>query len=289
MNDMEEKTYDTGSVPLNYAEGNNRGDSLLLLHGGSSRWQSFENIIPDLSSSWHIYALDLRGHGKSGRVYHGYNIEHYMKDVVSFIQGCIEKPTIIFGHSMGGMVALMVASYYPDKVKGIVIGDSPISRQVLKEHFNRQREMTILWRDLAKTGDIKKIVAALKKMPIPIPGQKDPVPASEIFGKDHPWFNFMGESLRQNDPDMLSSIIDRFDETYCKYNVYELLVRIKCPVLILQADPEQGGLIRDEDVEKAMNVLPHVQHIRFHGVGHALHMQNKEEVLKALIPFFRNI
>ena len=65
---MKETAFDTGKVRINYAEGPSSGPPLVLLHGGSAWWQDFTPIIPDLASHWHLFAPDLRGHGKSGRV-----------------------------------------------------------------------------------------------------------------------------------------------------------------------------------------------------------------------------
>ncbi|MFY9662418.1 MAG: alpha/beta fold hydrolase, partial [Terriglobales bacterium] len=71
-----ERTFDIGegqlAVRLNYAEGPAAGPPLVLLHGLGRRWQVFLPLIPALSMRWHIFAVDLRGHGKSSRVSRGY-------------------------------------------------------------------------------------------------------------------------------------------------------------------------------------------------------------------------
>ena len=64
---LTERTFDAGDVSLNYAEGPPAGPPLVLLHGSSLRWQHFLPVIPLLGWRWHLYALDLRGHGRSGR------------------------------------------------------------------------------------------------------------------------------------------------------------------------------------------------------------------------------
>ena len=61
---LTEQSFNTGTVTINYAEGGASGQPLLLLHGGSARWQSFLPIIPELGQYWHLYVPDLRGHGK---------------------------------------------------------------------------------------------------------------------------------------------------------------------------------------------------------------------------------
>ena len=62
---LTERSFDAGEVTINFAEGPANGPPLVLLHGGTDRWASFESVIPALKEEWHIYALDFRGHGKS--------------------------------------------------------------------------------------------------------------------------------------------------------------------------------------------------------------------------------
>src|SRR3990167_8353385 len=100
---MNEFTYQSSLVNLNYFEGPDNGAPLLLLHGNSNRWQSFKPIIPELINNFHVYALDFRGHGKSGRTPGYYKLQDHLQDVSSFIKEHIKKPVILFGHSLGGM------------------------------------------------------------------------------------------------------------------------------------------------------------------------------------------
>jgi pimeloyl-ACP methyl ester carboxylesterase len=65
---LTEHCFHTGVVTLNYAEGEASGPPLVLLHGGSARWQSVLPLIPEFSHQWQVYAPDLRGHGQSGHV-----------------------------------------------------------------------------------------------------------------------------------------------------------------------------------------------------------------------------
>lgn len=283
---MFENTFNTGLVNLNYAEGKPAGPPLLLLHGGANRWQSFQSIIPELENEWHVYSLDLRGHGKSDRVDNGYKIEDYVSDVSSFMTSVINEPAIIFGHSLGGMIGIMVAAYNPSLVKALIIGDSPISFEALKE--TSESKMTVLLRDLAKTKSIEYIISELKQMLVPVPKQKDMVPLFKILGEDNPLFHFIAEGINQCDSETLSSAIERFDETYAEYKLDKLLPIIQCPVLLIQGNPELGGLVRDQDVNKALNLLPIAEHIKLLNVGHTI-MYDKEAVVSAIKPFMKSL
>lgn len=111
-----EKIFVSSHIELNYVKGPNSGSPLLLLYGGVSRWQSFATVIPELAGNWHVFALDLRGHGKSSHTPEQYKIQDFILDIKSFIENCIKEPTIIFSHSLGGMVAIMVSVKYPNAV-----------------------------------------------------------------------------------------------------------------------------------------------------------------------------
>ena len=74
MPDIQEHTFDTGTVTLNYAQAPSAGTPLVLLHGGSARWQSFADVVSDLRV-YHLYIPDLRGHGKSGRAPGHYRLQ----------------------------------------------------------------------------------------------------------------------------------------------------------------------------------------------------------------------
>ena len=100
-----EQTFDTGEVCLNYAEGPANGPPLVLLHGLGRRWQVFMPVIPALSLRWHIFVPDLRGHGKSARVARGYRGTQYSEDITRFLRERVSEPAVLFGHSLGGMLA----------------------------------------------------------------------------------------------------------------------------------------------------------------------------------------
>ena len=142
-----EKSFDTGEVVLNYAEGPNNGPPLLLIHGWTDRWQDFLPIIPTLSMRWHIYALDFRGHGKSGRTQGKYRPEDIVEDIVVFLQDMVEEPAVLFGHSAGGVAALMLGVQLSEKVRAIIVGDSPID---LGSHIDQmsKEEMKHYWANL---------------------------------------------------------------------------------------------------------------------------------------------
>lgn len=48
---------------INYGELKGDGPALLLIHGQMAAWENYASVIPELNKKWHVYAVDLYGHG----------------------------------------------------------------------------------------------------------------------------------------------------------------------------------------------------------------------------------
>lgn len=280
-----EHTFNTDIVTINYAEAGVSGPPLILIHGGSARWQSSMPILLALSRQWHVYAPDLRGHGKSGWVPGHYQLKDYVADIAMFLENIIKEPAVLFGHSLGGHIAIMIAAWHRHLVRGLIIGDAPFDRTKLRSTLQRDQQRLLHWRDFAGPAhSLEEITEALKNTPIAIEGQSSPVPARTLFGEDNAWFRDMAKNLRLNDPEMLTAVIE-FDNMHEEYDYEQLFPMIACPVLIIQGNPAHGGLLTNEEIEHALTLLPRITIARMETVGHPLHTQEKEPVLFAITSF----
>ena len=114
-------------VRLWYEEqGAAEGDAVVFVHGFACDHSQFTAQMDHLSPHRRVVAVDLRGHGRSDAPTQPYTMEGYADDV-AWMCGAIgiERATIV-GHSMGGIVASLVASRHPDLVVGLVVLDSAI-------------------------------------------------------------------------------------------------------------------------------------------------------------------
>jgi non-heme chloroperoxidase len=107
---------------LEYAEhGDLDGRPLLLLHGYSDSWRSFERVIPHLPPSIRAIAPSLRGHGDSGRPAAGYAASDLAADAVALLDALGVSTAVVAGHSMGAAVAQRIALDHPARVDGLVL------------------------------------------------------------------------------------------------------------------------------------------------------------------------
>ena len=111
---------------INYGEVKNDKPALLLIHGQMSIWQDYALVLPALSENWHIYAVDVYGHGKSTHEESLYYIDVNGDDLIWFINEVIGEPTVVAGHSNGGLTAAYIAAYGGSNVVGAVLEDPPV-------------------------------------------------------------------------------------------------------------------------------------------------------------------
>ena len=114
--------FHSGRLKLQFWDwGNEQKSPLLLIHGGRDHARSWDWVAGALRDTWHVYALDLRGHGNSAWAPgSAYTIAEYVSDVASLIDIISPDPIRIISHSLGGVIALSYAAVYPDRVHKVV-------------------------------------------------------------------------------------------------------------------------------------------------------------------------
>src|SRR2546427_9402662 len=101
-----------GPLRIHYRDRGGSGASLLLLHGLASGCRIWDMAAPHLARSFHVIALDSRGHGLSDRP-GSYSFAEVVGDVVAVIAAFALDRPVIAGHSWGGNVALQLAIEHP--------------------------------------------------------------------------------------------------------------------------------------------------------------------------------
>jgi 3-oxoadipate enol-lactonase len=119
------RTVRLPGVTLAYREsGRPGGPPLVLLHALGERASDWDVVLPGLAPDHHMYALDLRGHGDSGRT-EDYGLEAMRDDVLAFLDALGLPRVDLVGHSMGGAVAYLLAQAAPERVGRLVLEDIP--------------------------------------------------------------------------------------------------------------------------------------------------------------------
>jgi pimeloyl-ACP methyl ester carboxylesterase/tetratricopeptide (TPR) repeat protein len=109
-------------VRLDYVEqGDPKGTPVVLLHGFTDSWHSYERVLPHLPSSMRVMALTLRGHGGSSKPATGYTSSDFADDVAAFLDVMGLESVVVVGHSMGSAIAQRFAVDYPARTRALVL------------------------------------------------------------------------------------------------------------------------------------------------------------------------
>jgi pimeloyl-ACP methyl ester carboxylesterase len=95
--------------------------ALVLVHGGLDHARSWDWVARSLCQHYHVYALDLRGHGNSAWAPGAtYGLVEHVLDLSALLDIIHEFPIRLVGHSLGGIIVLHYAGIYPDRVSKAV-------------------------------------------------------------------------------------------------------------------------------------------------------------------------
>lgn len=249
---------------------------LLFLHGVSRNWRTFHTLYPALHESFHISALDFRGHGQSARMPGRYCVTDYVDDAIICLACVNARASIIYGHSLGAMVAFAVAAKAPDHVRAIILEDPPFSTMgrdfpgtPLGEYFRGMKATVESSRD---EDALFKIFGDLIVGGRPLREQRDEAS-----------LRFAAEGFTTLDPAVFEPILaGRWLEGY---DFEALLGAIRCPVLLFQADRKCGGMLSDQESALIRDSLPNCRLIQVKDAPHLIHWTQPQIILDELISY----
>jgi pimeloyl-ACP methyl ester carboxylesterase len=130
-----EQTTMVDGIPIAYrAWGEPAARGIVLVHGGAAHSRWWDHVGPLLAHGRRVVALDLSGHGDSGRR-GSYSLDGWAREVLAVAADAgLTDPPMVIGHSMGGLVTLRAAALFGARIEGAVVIDSPIRDMAPEEH-----------------------------------------------------------------------------------------------------------------------------------------------------------
>jgi pimeloyl-ACP methyl ester carboxylesterase len=97
--------------------GQDRKPALILVHGALDHARNWDWVARSLREHYHVYALDLRGHGNSAWAPGAaYTVGEHVLDLSALLDVINDFPIRLIGHSLGGGIVLHYAGVYPQRV-----------------------------------------------------------------------------------------------------------------------------------------------------------------------------
>lgn len=248
-------------VRLRYAElGDPAHHPLILLHGYTDSWFSFSRVLPELAETFHVYALDQRGHGDSDRPAGDYSMRAMAADVLAFMDAeGLQRATVV-GHSMGTFVARQVALAAPGRVESLVLLGSGIN---------------------ARNQVLLELQQAVDELPEPVPTEfvrEFQVSTIALLVPDVFLERVIAESLKlplHVWPAALAGLLA--DDAHTR------LGEIKAPALLISG--AKDAIFSEAEQDALLAALPAAALTRYPEVGHAPHWERPDEVARTIVSF----
>lgn len=117
-----------------FYEKTGEGRPLLLLHGNGEDHTIFDALIPLLSQTHTVYAIDSRGHGASNPT-DEYSYPGMAEDIAQLITSLEIASPILYGFSDGGIIGLLLALHYPRLLSRLAISGANLHPHGMKRTF----------------------------------------------------------------------------------------------------------------------------------------------------------
>jgi pimeloyl-ACP methyl ester carboxylesterase len=124
-----------------------KGNAIVLLHGFLENQTMWQDLVPELSKKYRVITIDLLGHGETDCLGYIHSMEENAEAVRAVLSNLRIRKAIFVGHSMGGYVALAYAEMYPDKVKSLVLMNSTSKADSEERKANRNRAIKAVKKD----------------------------------------------------------------------------------------------------------------------------------------------
>jgi len=314
MDNFTEKRFDTGEIKINYVVGPNNGHPLVLIPGQGADWTTYNKVLTPLSENYHVYAIDVRGHGKSDWTTGDYTFTSIGRDMTSFLESVVEEPAIISGNSSGGLIALWLAANRPELVKAIVLEDPPLfsaewPRIRDDSYVHRVLQVTVeMSKELNQSRSVSGLARKFMKVSRPMPnGKIKAIPRSAAYLIS---FLIRASQRLRGRPSLpgrlgiLVSILVDFDPDFSQAwvdgRIYEgldhadVLKRASCPMILLHANwvrhPDYGlvGAMDDRDAAYARELAPEMLFKRIDS-EHVVHSHNPDLFLDIVDKFVEGL
>jgi 3-oxoadipate enol-lactonase len=101
------------------------GPVVLLVHGIGSSRRTWDGLLDPLVGSGHrVVRLDLRGFGDSVSPPGRFVMDHFVGDLVAFVDALKLDAVHLVGHSLGGMIAQLYALDHPGRVRSLALAST---------------------------------------------------------------------------------------------------------------------------------------------------------------------
>ena len=250
---------DVGGLTLNVRAFPSEGPSLVLLHGlgvSGAVWQGIGRLWGGFSR---LVAPDLRGHGESDKPSAGYLPRDYVGDIAALVAHEPARPLAVIGHSLGAVVAALLAAERPELMSKVILIDPPFDATRPRDHISTVERLRH-----AEPGALE---AELMRRE---PG------LGELYAKAI-------SGLYRTAADGAFAAVMRSEAGFPA--AVAALANISIETLVVAADPRLDSALGAEAAEHVASLLPQGRLVTIPGARHAVHASKPRELNRVVREF----
>jgi 2-hydroxy-6-oxonona-2,4-dienedioate hydrolase len=227
---------DAGGVRTRVIEAG-EGPPLIFLHGTGGHAEAYLKNIESHAKHFHVYAIDMVGHGYSDMPDIGYHMQCYVDFMRDFLDGIGADKAFISGESLGATVASWFALAYPDRVHKIVMNTGMMlppdeaGAKELEDLLERSRKAT-------GSPDRDAVRARLRWLVY-----REESVTDELVECRFQIYSQPGRAavIRTIAEQSIGALLDPKEQK--KWYTPELLTKLSCPTLVLWTRHNPGQLV----------------------------------------------
>jgi len=254
------RTLRVNDLDLHYLEwGAADAHPIVCVHGYTGSADAFNALARHLQDRFHIFALDVRGHGESAWSPSGaYRYEDQESDLGGFAGGLGLDKFVLIGTSMGGIIAMTHVAECADRLSGLVINDigpeaEAGTQRITQMVGSRPDEFATLEEAMAYRRSASPILAARSaedqhELALGVLRQR----------ADGKWRWKM-------DPAYIRQRVER--GAPARPPLWPALQALPCPTLVVWGT--ESDVLSEAQALRMVDVLPRGELVRVPGIGHA--------------------
>ncbi|MEP7356081.1 MAG: alpha/beta hydrolase [Anaerolineales bacterium] len=245
---------------------------LVLQHGLSDTGLCWAPVARELAGEYDIIMPDARGHGHSARVVAGEDVDQ-AADLAALLGALGVNKALVAGHSLGAQIAADLAARFPERVTAVVLEDPPwfLPRPTPEPGAGARaapaRPRFSQWFIEQQAKSLEQVMAECRQEH---PTWPEAYVRAWCQGKHELDLNFLPQIERPRD-------------------WQGCVPAIRCPALLITAEPEKGGLVTPEVERWVKAANPNFRSINFPGVGHHVRFAMHDRYMQVFKAFLQEM
>jgi pimeloyl-ACP methyl ester carboxylesterase len=258
------------SVILNHQRFENAGaPAVVILHGLLGSGRNWSTVGKALQANYDVHILDLRNHGQSPHAESMRWVE-LVEDVAAYFEQAGLQKVILIGHSLGGKIAMRIACEHAERISHLVVVDIA-ARAYPPYHdaeFRAMRRMAV--GELLNRKEAEELLA----VDVPNWAMRQFLLTNLVRDAKTGAFKWQInlEALHASLPHIRENSLRAGD-------LYE------GPSFLIRG--EQSDFVSDADVEALGQWFSNIKSVNLKGVGHNVHVEDRNGFLDALLGWLR--